>query len=83
MNPNAIHLIEPRLEREKIFWEWKALSKNPLFKTVLEEYSQCINWCGLSCNPKALHLLEANPDKIIWNGISRNPAIFSDEYLCK
>ena len=66
-NPNAINLIEERIEYESTL--------TPKQYNNLTRFNK-INWCYLSANPNAIDLLKNNKAKIDWDKLSSNPAIF-------
>jgi len=68
-NPNAIHILEKRLN--KVFWG--MLSENPNAIYLLEKNIDKISWSWLLLNPNAIHLFEQNMDKINWAMLSQNP----------
>lgn len=58
-NPNAVHLLEERAEKEKKGTSfWMNLSKNPNAIHLLERYPDKICWLTVTTNPNALHLVE-------------------------
>lgn len=80
-NPNAVHLLEERAEKENGGTSfWMNLSKNPNAIHLLERYPDKICWLTVTTNPNALHLVEqhlANSElrahpRAIWQNLASN-----------
>ena len=74
-NPNAIHILESKLNRIN----WSMLSENPNAVPLLERNLHKIDWRALSSNtsPAAIALLERYKQRIDWKVLSGNKSALS------